>query len=166
MHRKIEKIIEYLLKITVVLCYTCFNNKREGGTVVHKYYVEGAYNRFNLSFYSSTSREGILHLPEICCSLREAISAAVYEDEEFECIMKGYKQYLYLEKSEDTKRYWKVIVGIWLNKEEFDKCMPPIRVVRLSTDSFCELLRHKETGKYYEELPLSVCRDSNIRMFY
>ena len=134
--------------------------------MLHKYYVEGVSNRFNLKFYSPTADDGIWTMPNIRFNLRDAIFDAMEDDVDLRFALSGYKQYLYLEKSENTKRYWNVAIGIWDSKSDFDSGFDPVRIVRVTTDDFTELVRDKYNDEFYQYLPLSVWYDDNIRTFY
>ena len=134
--------------------------------MLHKYYVCGVSNRFNLQFYSETAEDGGWTIPDIRYNLREAISEAMDCDDELFAVLNGYKQYLYLEKSENTRRFWKVIIGVWHSKRDCEDGFDPDRVIRVTTKDFRELVRDKYTGQLYQELPVSVYNDDKIRMFY
>ena len=134
--------------------------------MLHRYYLEGISNHFNMKFSSETAKEGVWTIPDIQYHLREAISEAIACDNELYAVLDGYKQYLYLEKSENTKRFWKVVIGVWHSKRDCDWGCEPDRVIRITTDDFRELVKDKYTGQLYQELNRSVCNDDKIRMFY
>ena len=134
--------------------------------MLHKYYICGVSNRFNLKFCSETADDGVWTMPDIRYALREAISEAMESDVELYAVLSGYKQYLYLEKSENTSRFWKVVIGVWHSKWDCDNGFDPDRVIRVTTNYLRELVRDKYTGELYQELPMSVCNNDKIRMFY
>lgn len=133
--------------------------------MLHKYYVNGRSRRFNLQFGSKTADDG-WSIPNICHDLREAISNAVNVNDELYSVLNGYKQYLYLQKSKNTKRYWKVVIAVWYIKRQYDRGFKPDAIIRITTDNLKRVVKDKRTDQYYEVLPLHVFDDPNIRMFY
>ena len=105
-------------------------------------------------------------MPNIRQNLRYAIENAVEKDAELAVVLDGYKQYLYLQKSENTSSYWKVVIGIWTNRFECENGFEPYAIIRITTDDFCRLVPDKHTGKLYESLSTTVFSNRNIRMFY
>jgi len=61
---------------------------------------------------------------------------------------------------------WKVIIGVWENEYLCNNDNYPLRIIRITTKNFNELVPDIHTGRFYEELPLSLIEDENIRMFY
>lgn len=135
--------------------------------MLHKYYLEGISNNFNLKFTSNTAGDGCWTIPDVSHKLRDVIDAAMQHNRELAYALDGYKQCLYLEKSENTNKYWNVVIGIWNNKRECDMELCPRRIVRITTREFRELVEDRYSGKLYQVLPLEIWdQDENIRMFY
>ena len=129
--------------------------------MLHKYYYIGYSNNYNLKFECPTNGE-VWTLKHIKDKLRSLI-----ENEELEEVLRGYKQFLYFEKSDNTNRYWKVVIGVWRNKSDFDSDLDPLRVIRITTDNFREIVRDKYTNNLYDEIPIKeVCEDEDIMAFY
>ena len=134
--------------------------------MLHKYYYSGRSRRNNMQFSSDTADDGVWTMTLM--SFWHLLSNSDF-DEELDIALKGYKQCLYLEKSENTKRFWKIVIAVWRSKRDCDYGFDPDRVVRVTTDDFCELVPDKHTGMYYEELPMTVFNkfvSSDHRMFY
>ena len=132
--------------------------------MLHKYYLSGISNRFNLKFCSNTSDEGIWTLPDLRYNLKDLLNNSGIN--ELDKVLYGFKQYLYLEKSDNTNRYWKVIIGIWNNKYDYESNNHPKRIIRITTDNFEYLVKDKYTNRYFDELPIETINDENIIPFY
>ena len=73
----------------------------------------------------------------------------------------GYKRCLYLEKPDNTNRYWNIVIAIWYDNKAYYRGEYPERVVRLCTDTFYKLVPH-QNGKdvYVKEMnPFKTYRD-------
>ena len=83
--------------------------------------------------------------------------------------LSGFKQVLYLEKPENSNRYWKVIIAIWPKQIFFDEGLPPSGIARITLDNFETIVKDKYTGKYVEWLSRNVYEEflmSGYRSFY
>lgn len=131
-----------------------------------KFYYYGKSNRYNDMFYPLDEKCGIAHvtIPYAAKSIRDIVSS-----KEDELGLYGFKRCLYLERSENTRRYWKIVMGIWNSEDEFCLGDDPERVVRFTVDDFDYMVKDKFTGEYIEELPLKVYYrflDTGERTFY
>ena len=138
--------------------------------MLHKYFLSGVSNNYNLKFWSDTANDGEWTIRE--SSFKELLSEYDINadiDDALGIVLDGYKQCLYLEKSENTRRFWKIVIAVWHSKYDCDCGFEPDRIIRVTTDDFEELVADKYTGKYYNELPMSVWYkfdSSDHRMFY
>ena len=135
--------------------------------MLHKYYYCGTSRRGNMQFCSDTANDGVWTMQLM--SFWHLLSDSDFDDVELKIALEGYKQCLYLEKSENTKRFWKIVIAVWHSKRDCDYGFDPDRVVRVTTEDFCRLVPDKRTGMYWEDLSMKVFSrftHSGHRMFY
>ena len=120
--------------------------------MLHKYYYYKKSNRYNDQFTSPTdSDSAILTWPHAVEQIREMIG-----NHRDELNIHGFVRCLYLEKPENSSRFWKVVVAVWSNEFEYDQGVDPNEVLRINTEYLYEPVRDKYSDEYTQSLPLSV----------
>ncbi len=118
--------------------------------MLHKFYYSGKSRRNN-DMFSSPTHDHILILPFSGQQIRDLIKSR------YDLLdLRGFMRCLYLERPENSNRYWKVVVAIWKNGFSYDIDDEPIQIVRITTDDFGEVVVDRFTGKYVEQLPMSA----------
>ena len=115
-----------------------------------KYYYDGKSRRYNDMFYSPTNCSTYT-IPYVKEDIRR-----ILDEYRIELNLSGFKQVLYLEKPENTNRYWKAVIAIWDSGDSYMMDFEPERVVRVTFDNFSSLVKDRFTNEYVEELPLKV----------
>lgn len=117
--------------------------------MLHKYYYDGKSRRNNDKFFSPT--DSTYTIPYARESIRR-----VLEHYSRKLNLSRFRRILYLEKPDNTNRYWKAVIAIWNcgdpNITDFD----PERVIRVTFDDFSDLVKDKFTQQYVADLPISV----------
>ena len=131
-----------------------------------KYYYDGKSNRYNDMFYSPQT--GIRYtIPYAIENIRELCEN--HYDEYNIDIGSYFKRCLYLEKPENSNRFWKVVIGLWCSEDNYTIGCEPDRVIKITTDNFDDFVADKFTGEYVEELPMKCFYqflNTGYRTFY
>ena len=101
--------------------------------------------------FSSPTHDNILILPFSGQRIRNLIKSR------YDLLdLRGFMRCLYLERPENSNRYWNVVVAVWKNSFSYEMDDEPIHIVRITTDDFREVVVDRFTGKYVEQLSMSV----------
>lgn len=117
--------------------------------MLQKYYYNGKTPRYNDTFITPTGDEIVW--PRTVEKIRDMITS--YRDE---LDIYGFVRCLYLEKPDNSNRYWKVVVAVWSNADDYGMGFEPNKVLRINTDNLYQPVCDKYTGEYTQNLPISA----------
>ena len=117
--------------------------------MLQKYYYNGKTQRYNDTFITLTGN--CIVWPRTVETIRNMIT--FYRDK---LDIYGFVRCLYLEKPDNSNRYWKVVVAVWDNADGYSMDFEPNEILRINTDNLYHPVRDKYTDEYTHSLPISI----------